>query len=167
MAKRRNGAGRRVAESETVTQRIMMPTDANILGNVFGGSILRYMDEAAAITAFKHARKNVVTASIDRMDFINPVYVGDLLVLKAKVNYVGRTSMEIGVRIEAENLTTGKVTHSGTGILTFVALDDDKRPTQIAPLILVTPEEQRRNKEAKQRRELRRAAIEAIAKAET
>ncbi len=162
MAKRRTGRGKAVSESATVTTRIMMPTDANIIGNVFGGAIMRYMDEAAAIAAFRHARSNVVTASIDRMDFIAPVYVGDLLVLKAAVNYVGRTSMEVGVRIEAENLRTGEVTHAGSCFLTYVALDADKRPTPVEPITPITPEERRRHREAMARRELRTASIEAV-----
>ncbi len=162
MAKRRTGRGKAVSESATVTTRIMMPTDANIIGNVFGGAIMRYMDEAAAIAAFRHARSNVVTASIDRMDFIAPVYVGDLLVLKAAVNYVGRTSMEVGVRIEAENPRTGEVTHAGSCFLTYVALDADKRPTPVEPIVPVTPDEKRRHREAMARREHRKASIEAI-----
>ena len=105
------------------TVRLMMPTDGNILGNVFGGAIMRYMDEVAGIVAFHHARKNVVTASIDRMDFYAPVYVGNLLILKAAVNYVGKTSMEVGVRIEAEDPLTGTTAHTGSCYLTFVALD--------------------------------------------
>jgi len=154
--------GKKVSESATVTTRIMMPTDANILGNVFGGAIMRYMDEAAAITAFRHARTNVVTASLDRMDFITPVYVGDLLVLKAAVNYVGRTSMEVGVRIEAENLRTGEVTHAGSCFLTYVAMDSKRRPTSVPAIIPVTADEKRRQREAKARRELREASVVAI-----
>jgi acyl-CoA hydrolase len=162
MAKRRAGRGKTVSESATVTTRIMMPTDANILGNVFGGAIMKYMDEAAAIAAFRHARRNVVTASIDRMDFITPVYVGDLLVLKAAVNYVGRTSMEVGVRIEAENLRTGEVIHAGSCFLTYVALDADKRPVPVGPIVPVSTDEKRRHREAMTRRALRKASIEAI-----
>src|SRR5580698_6678690 len=104
-------SGRPVSDSTVTSVRIMMPTDANIRGNVFGGSIMKYMDEIAAVAAFRHARKNVVTASIDRMDFLAPVYLGNLLILKAAVNYVGTTSMEIGVRIEAEDPLNGKITH--------------------------------------------------------
>lgn len=143
----------------------MMPTDANILGNVFGGAILRYMDEIAAIAAFRHTRKNVVTASLDRMNFIAPVYVGNLLILKAAVNYVGRTSMEIGVRIEAEDIRTGETRHAGSCYLTYVALDERGRPTPVPPIIPVTAEEKRRYKEALTRRKIReveRAAIREL-----
>ena len=92
----------------------MLPVDANPMGNVHGGTILKLVDTAAAVAALRHARTNVVSASIDRMDFYHPVYVGNLLILKASVNYAGRTSMEVGVRIEAEDLKTGKVTHTGS-----------------------------------------------------
>ena len=105
------------------TARLMMPTDANVMGNVFGGAIMRYMDEIAAIVAWRHAGTNVVTASIDRMNFYAPVYVGNLLVLKAAVNYVGTTSMEIGVRMEAMDPSTREATHTGSSYLTNVALD--------------------------------------------
>ena len=134
-----------------------MPMDANVLGNVFGGAIMRYMDEIAGIVAWRHAGKNVVTASIDRMNFWAPVYVGNLLILKASVNYVGTTSMEIGVRMEAHDPSTRQATHTGSCYLTFVALDEKGRPAQIPPLIATNPEERRRFKEALARRKLREA----------
>ncbi len=135
-----------------------MPTDGNVLGNVFGGAIMRYMDEVAGIVAFHHARKVVVTASIDRMDFYAPVYVGNLLILKAAVNYVGRTSMEVGVRIEAEDPLTGTTTHTGSCYLTFVALGDDGRPSPVDPVIPVTADEKRRFREASARRKSRESS---------
>ena len=131
----RSGGGRHVSVSKMTTVRLMMPTDGNILGNVFGGAIMRYMDEVAGIVAFHHARKMVVTASIDRMDFYAPVYVGNLLVLKAAVNYVGRTSMEIGVRIEAEDALTGTTTHTGSCYLTFVALGERSKRSRRSPTL--------------------------------
>lgn len=145
------------SDSEITTARLMMPTDANILGNVFGGAIMRYMDEVAAIVAWRHAGRNVVTASIDRMNFYAPVYVGNLLILKGTVNYVGATSMEIGVRIEAQDPTTRKGTHTGSCYLTYVALDEKGRPTAIPRLLVTTPAEKRRFKEALARRRLREA----------
>lgn len=149
--------GKKPSESEITTIRLMMPTDANVMGNVFGGAIMRYMDEIAGIVGWRHAGKNVVTASIDRMDFYAPVYIGNLLILKAAVNFVGTTSMEIGVRIEAEDPLTRKVTHTGSCYLTYVALDDKGRPTQIPPLKPVTADEKRRFKEGLARRKLREA----------
>jgi acyl-CoA hydrolase len=149
--------GKTPSDSQVTTVRLMMPTDANILGNVFGGSIMKYMDEVAAIVAWRHAGRNVVTASIDRMDFYAPVYVGNLLLLKASVNFVGTTSMEIGVRIEAQDPSTRKGTHTGSCYLTYVALDRRRRPTPIPPLIPRTHEEKRRFKEGLARRKLRDA----------
>ncbi|HEY6282870.1 MAG TPA: acyl-CoA thioesterase [Nitrososphaerales archaeon] len=156
--------GKRPSESEISTARLMMPTDANVLGNVFGGAIMRYMDEVAAIVAWRHAGKNVVTASIDRMNFYAPVFVGNLLIMKATVNYVGTTSMEIGVRIEAQDPTTRKGAHTGSCYLTYVALNEKGRPTPIPPLIVTTPEERRRFKEALARRRLREAENEVLRK---
>jgi acyl-CoA hydrolase len=146
------------------TVRLMMPTDANVLGNVFGGAIMRYMDELAAIVAWRHAGKNCVTASIDRMNFYAPVYVGNMLVLKAQVNNVGHTSMEIGVRIEAQDPVTGKTVHTGSCYLTYVAIDEKGRPTPIPPLNPVTPDEKRRFKQAIARRRLREAENIALSK---
>jgi len=154
--------GKKVSESEMTTARLMMPTDANVLGNVFGGSIMKYMDEIAAIVAWRHAGTNVVTASVDRMNFYAPVYIGNLLVLKAAVNYVGTTSMEIGVRIEAVDPSTRKGTHTSSCYLTYVALDRKGRPTPIPPLILTTPVEKRRFKEGLTRRKLREAESVAL-----
>jgi acyl-CoA hydrolase len=152
---RRGGGGKHVSVSQMTTVRLMMPTDGNILGNVFGGAIMRYMDEVAGIVAFHHARKMAVTASIDRMDFYAPVFVGNLLILKAAVNYVGRTSMEVGVRIEAEDPLTGTTAHTGSCYLTFVALDGMGKPTPVDPVIPVTADEKRRFREALARRKMR------------
>lgn len=142
-------------DSSTTMVRLMMPTDANPAGNVYGGSILRYVDEVAGIVAYRHARTNVVTAAIDSMNFWSPVYVGNLLILKACVNYAGRTSMEVGVRIEAEDLYTGKTTHTGSSYLVLVALGKDCRPAEVPRLVPETPEEKARFDKAKKRQEIR------------
>jgi acyl-CoA hydrolase len=163
MSKATSG-GKPVSESVTVSVRLMMPTDANIRGNVFGGSIMKYMDEVAAVAAFRHARKNVVTASIDRMNFIAPVYLGNLLILKASINYVGRTSMEVGVRIEAEDIITGKTTHAGSCFLTYVALDEDGTPTPVKPVIPVTVDDKRRFRQAITRKKIREVERRAMRK---
>ena len=141
--------------SKTILSMQMLPVDANPMGNVHGGTILKLVDTAAAVAALRHARTNIVSASIDRMDFYRPVYVGDLLILKACVNYVGRTSIEVGVRIEAENLKTGKVTHTGSSYVTYVALDEKGKPTPVPQAIPRTPDEKRRWREGKERREQR------------
>ena len=143
------------SQSSTTMVRIMMPMDTNVAGNVFGGTIMRLIDEVASVVAFKHARSNVVTASIDRMDFYSPVFLGDLLRLIASLNYVHRTSMEIGVRVEAENPITGQIRHTGTCFLTYVALDKTGKPTLVPPLLYETADEQRRSEEAQLRRKLR------------
>src|SRR5438874_11675825 len=119
----------------------MMPVDANPMGNVHGGTILKLVDVAAGVTALRHARTVVVTASIDRMDFYHPVYVGNLLNFKASVNYAGTTSMEVGVRIEAEDLKTGRITHTGSSYLTYVAIDENGQPIEIPDVIPETPDE--------------------------
>ncbi len=130
----------------------MLPVDANPMGNVHGGTILRLVDLAAAVSALRHARATVVTASIDRMDFYHPVYVGNLVSLKASVNYTGTTSMEVGVRIEAEDLKSGTITHTGSSYLTYVAIDEDGKPVEIPDVVPQTPEEKRRWREGKERR---------------
>lgn len=155
---------KRVSDSAITTVRLMMPTDGNIMGNVFGGSIMKYVDEVAAMVAFRHAEKNCVTASIDRMNFLAPVYVGNILILKAAVNYVGRTSMEIGVRIEAQDPLSGRVVHTGSCYLTYVALDEKGRPTPVPKIIPETEEEKRRYREGLARRKMREAEIAALKK---
>jgi uncharacterized protein (TIGR00369 family) len=147
--------GKRVEESRVVMAQVMNPQDANPAGNVHGGVIMKLIDTAAGTVAIRHARSNVVTASIDRLDFHQPVFIGDLVILKASLNFAGRTSMEIGVRVEAENSMTGDVRHTSSAYLTFVALDKSGRPNQVPALILETEEDCRRNEEAKSRREMR------------
>ena len=147
--------GKRVSDSTVILAQLMNPQDANPAGNVHGGVIMKLIDSAAGTVAVRHARSNIVTASIDRLDFIRPVFIGDLVTLKASLNYVGRTSMEVGVRVEAETLITGDVRHTASAYLTVVALDGDGRPRQVSPLILETENDFRRNEEAKARREMR------------
>lgn len=144
-----------VQVSALVTSYLMMPQDANPHGNVYGGTIMKYVDAAAAAVAERHCRTNTVTASIDRMDFFKPVYIGDLLTLKASVNYTGKTSLEIGVRIEAENLRSGEIAHTGSSYLTYVALDRDGKPTTVPEIVPETEVEKRRYKEAQERRKIR------------
>ena len=148
---------KRVSESMGTTSHVMMPQDANPSGNVHGGVIMKLVDTAGGVVARRHARCNAVTASIDRLDFHHPVFIGNVLTLKASITMVGRTSMEIGVRAETEDLITGNIRHTASAYLTFVALDPDGRPAQVPGLILETEEEIRRNREARDRRELRLA----------
>jgi len=143
---------RAVSESRSVVARVMMPQDANVAGNVFGGTILKMVDEIAYVAATMHARANVVTASVDRMSFLSPVHVGDLLTLKANVNAVWHTSMEVGVRIEAMDPRTGHVRHTGSSYLTVVALGPEGSPCEVPRLVLEGPDDTRRNREALARR---------------
>ena len=146
---------RTVKESQHESSQIMMPGDANNLGHVFGGVIMAMVDSTAAVAAIRHSRTACVTASIDRVDFREPIHLGDLVVMKASVNYVGRTSMEVGVRVEAEDLQTGKRRHTNSCYLTFVAVDRSGRPTEVPELKPETPDEIRRNHAAGERRRRR------------
>ena len=139
-----NLPGKPVSASVTVLATLMELADANPMGNIHGGYIMKLVDQAAAAAAIRHAGRICVTASIDRLDFVNAVSVGDMLTLKSSVNYTHRTSMEVGVRIEAERLATGEVKHVASAYLIFVALDDQCRPTPIAPVVPQTDTEKRR-----------------------
>jgi acyl-CoA hydrolase len=139
-------------ESCAVLSHWMGITDANGAGNVHGGTVMKLADEAAGLAAIKHARTRVVTAAMDRMTFRVPISVGELVTLKAAVNAAWRTSMEVGVRVEAENPLTGESRHTNTAYLTMVALDADGRPAPVPPLSTSTPTEQRRAREAEIRR---------------
>jgi acyl-CoA hydrolase len=129
--------------------------DANAAGNVHGGTIMKMVDEVAGVAAVRHSGTRVVTAALDRMTFTQPVYVGQLVTVKATVNAAWRTSMEVGVRVESENVRTGEVTHTSTAYVTMVALDDQGRPTEVATVEPQNDEEQRRQREAQLRRDNR------------
>lgn len=153
---------RRVEDSRVIMSQAMMPGDANPSGNVHGGVIMKLVDTAAGVSAIRHVRRRVVTARIDSMSFLQPVYVGDLVTLRASVNDVGTTSLEVGVRVEAEDLVAGTIRHVSSAYLVFVALDEAGRPTSVPPLVAESPEENRRMAEAKLRRSHRRRGEEAI-----
>ena len=153
---------RPVRESQATLIRWMGITDANSAGFVHGGTVMKLCDEAAGIAAIKHSRLRAVTAAIDRMTFIHPVHVGELLTCKASVNAVWRTSMEVGVRVEAENPRTGEARHTSTAYLTMVALDDEGHPTPVAPLAPESAPEIRRMREADLRRRNRLSEREQI-----
>lgn len=146
---------KRVSDSSVVMAQVMTPQDVNIAGNVHGGVIMKLLDTAAGVVAYRHARTNVVTATIDRLDFHHPVYVGDFVTIKAGLNLVGRTSMEIGVQAETENLITGEKKHTASANITMVAIGNDGSPAAVSPLILETDEEKQRNLEALARKEAR------------
>lgn len=135
------------AASESVVSEMMMPHQVNNLGHVFGGELLSMVDRAAAVAAMRHAGNPVVTVSIDRVDFKEPIYTGELVTCTARVNFVGRTSMEVGVRVEAENLLSGQKRHTNMCLLTFVAIDPDHKPCRVPPLELADTEDERRSRE--------------------
>jgi acyl-CoA hydrolase len=142
----------------------MLPQHANNVGHVFGGVILGMMDTVAAVSAMRHARSTCVTASIDRVDFREPIHLGDLVIMKASVNFAGRTSMEVGVRVEAEDMMTGRRRHTNSCYLTFVAVDRNGRPMEVPALVVETPDEIRRNAAAAERRRRRLEEREAEAR---
>lgn len=146
---------RTVQETQHETSQLMMPHHSNNLDHVFGGVILAMMDTASAVTAIRHARMTCVTVSIDRVDFREPIHVGDLVIMKCSVNFVGHTSMEVGVRVEAENLRTGVRRHTNSCYLTFVAIDRNGRPVEVPRLVPETDEEIRRHEAARARRRRR------------
>ena len=139
-------------QCQVLMSHMMLPTHANPFGHIHGGDIMKYIDDAAGVVAMKHARTTVVTASIDRLDFHRPVHIGNLMILKASLNATGRTSMEIGVLVEAEDLLSGVVTHIASAYLTFVALGEDNRPTPVPPYNPQTLEAIRRRKQAQERK---------------
>lgn len=139
----------------------MMPADANPLLRIYGGSIMKYIDEVAAVVAIRHAQSKCVTASIERMDFHEPVLIGDLLHLKAALIYTGKSSMIVGVRVEAERLDTGRRVKTGSCYLTFVALDDRDRPHPVSPVEPTTAEERKWFDRGRKLYELRKAILAA------
>lgn len=154
--------GRRVRDSEIVFARTMTQLDANLVGKVHGGVIMREVDSAAGTAASRHAGRVCVTAAIDELSFLEPVEVGDILIVKARVNYVGRSSMEVGVRVEAEPWTGGERRHTTSAYLTMVALGPDGKPVEVPPLVPETDEERRRCDRARIRREMRKERIQRL-----
>lgn len=144
--------GRFVRESVSEYSEFALPTDANTLGNVLGGKVMHLVDLAAALAAVRHARSPVVTASVDQMTFLHPVHIGQLIILQSSVNRVFRTSMEVGVRVQVEDLLTSRRKHTSSAYLTFVAIDSSGRRVPIAPVIPETDDEKRRYAEAEERR---------------
>jgi len=148
-------ATKTVEDTRITLAQVMMPKDANFQGTIHGGVIMKLIDEAAGVSAYRFCRRRVVTAHIDQIDFHHPVQIGTLVTIKASVNFAGRTSMEIGVRVESEDLTTGETAHTNSAYLVFVALGADGRPAPVPELVAETDEERRRWREAEARRERR------------
>ena len=149
--------GKTVKESVSEYLELALPYDANGHGNVLGGKVMHLADLAAAMAAMRHARRAVVTASVDSLHFLHPVHISELMILRSSVNRVFRTSMEVGVKVETENLMTGQRLHTCSAYLTFVALDEQGKTIPIPAVIPETEDEQRRFREAGERREYRLA----------
>ena len=142
-------------DSDAILTELMMPHHANVMGNVFGGHLLSLVDRVAAVAAIRHSRRPCVTVSVDKVDFREPIRVGELVTAYARVNFAGRTSMEVGVKVVAENVMTGEKRHTNSCYLTYVALDDRGEPTAVPPVLPETADEKRRHDRAAQRRAAR------------
>jgi acyl-CoA hydrolase len=153
--------GRPVSASRTEMIELVLPQDANLLGNILGGRVMHLIDVAGAVAAVRHCHRQVVTASVDHLDFLNPIRLGELIVLEAQVNRAFHTSIEVGVEVFSENYSQEERKHTTTAFLTFVALDESGNPTPVPPVIVKTREERRRYREAGERR---KARLEARAK---
>jgi acyl-CoA hydrolase len=158
-------AGKSPRESSVIMTELVLPSDTNQLGTIFGGKVMAWIDIAGAIAAGRHARRAVVTASIDALHFLSPVKLGQFVHILAQVNFTSRTSMEVGVRVESENPLTGERTHTSTAYTTFVALNEFGKPMPVPPIAPESPEEIRRYEEAKKRRETRMRLAEELKKA--
>jgi len=146
---------KKIAATSVEMTEIVLPNDANILGNILGGKVMHMIDIACAIAAHRHCRKPVVTASMDSLDFRHPIKVGELIIIRASVNRTFKTSMECGAKVFSENLNTGERRHTSTAYLTFVALNEQKKPTPVEQILAETEDEKRRWEQAGIRRELR------------
>jgi acyl-CoA hydrolase len=142
---------RTVSESSADSVQVVLPNDTNPLGNVLGGRVMHWIDLIAAVVAYRHSRRPVVTASMERLEFMSPIRLGQIAILQAAVNYVGKTSMEVGVEVYAENPTNGQRYHTSSAILTYVALDDYGKPTAVPALRPESDEEKRRYQEGEKR----------------
>jgi acyl-CoA hydrolase len=158
-------ASRPSSASRVTLSRQMEVTDANIAGNVHGGSIMKMVDTAAGLAAAKHCGGLAVTAAMDEMTFLEPVYLGEVVTVKASVNEAFNTSMEVGVRVEAENVATGRRVHTSSAYLVFVAISDHGGPRPVPPLLAETEDERQRQREARVRRDARLSRKRAIERA--
>ena len=154
--------GKSPDESQVIMTELVLPTHTNALGTIFGGQIMSWVDIAAAISAQKHSRRQVVTASIDALNFLAPVKIGYVIHIRAQVNYTGKTSMEVGVRVEAENPLSGELTHCVSAYTTFVAIGEYGKPVPVPPVMPTTANDKRRYEHAKKRREARLRLAEEL-----
>jgi|TARA_Y100001949_G_scaffold96447_1_gene81414 acyl-CoA hydrolase len=148
-----------VKNTHVIMHELILPNDTNLLGNVLGGRVMHLMDMCAAMSAYKHARTAVVTASVDRLDFLAPAKMGEIMILKSSVNYTGKSSMEVGVRIESENPKTGDIYHTSSAYLTFVSLNENGKPKRVDNINPENDNEIRRFNEGKVRHEERKERL--------
>ena len=148
-----------VKNTHVIMHELILPNDTNLLGNVLGGRVMHLMDMCAAMSAYKHARTAVVTASVDRLDFLAPAKMGEIMILKSSVNYTGKSSMEVGVRIESENPKTGDIYHTSSAYLTFVSLNENGKPKRVDNINPENNNEIRRFNEGKVRHEERKERL--------
>ena len=148
-----------VKDTHVIMHELVLPNDTNLLGNVLGGRVMHLMDMCAAMSAYKHARTAVVTASVDRLDFLAPAKMGEIMILRSSINYSGKSSMEVGVRIESENPKTGDIYHTSSAYLTFVSLNDNGKPQRVDNIIPENDIEIRRFKEGEIRHEERKRRL--------
>ena len=148
-----------IKDTQVIMHELVLPNDTNLLGNVLGGRVMHLMDMCAAMSAYKHARTAVVTASVDRLDFLAPVKMGDIMILKSSVNYTGKSSMEVGVRIESENPKTGSIYHTSSAYLTFVSLNDNGKPQGVPMVAPETDVEKQRFEKGRARHEERKRRL--------
>jgi len=148
-----------VKKTHVIMHELILPNDTNLLGNVLGGRVMHLMDMCAAMSAYKHARTAVVTASVDRLDFLAPAKMGEIMILKSSVNYTGKSSMEVGVRIESENPKTGDIYHTSSAYLTFVSLNENGKPKRVDNINPENDNEIRRFNEGKVRHEERKERL--------
>ncbi len=151
---------RRVSESQSEMNQLVLPNDANPLGSLLGGTLMHWIDLAGALAAHRHCHQFVVTASVDHIDFLVPVQVGDLVILRSSVNRAFRTSMEVGVKAWVENYLAGTRRHVSSAYLTFVAVDREGHHLPVPPVVPETEEQKRRYEDAQRRREARQAESE-------
>tara|TARA_B100000678_G_scaffold93215_1_gene77836 strand:+ start:1040 stop:1516 length:477 start_codon:yes stop_codon:yes gene_type:complete len=148
-----------IKDTQVIMHELVLPNDTNLLGNVLGGRVMHLMDMCAAMSAYKHARTAVVTASVDQLDFLAPVKMGDIMILKSSVNYTGKSSMEVGVRIESENPKTGSIYHTSSAYLTFVSLNDNGKPQGVPMVNPETEVEKQRFEKGRARHEERKRRL--------
>ena len=148
-----------IKNTHVIMHELILPNDTNLLGNVLGGRVMHLMDMCAAMSAYKHARTAVVTASVDRLDFLAPAKMGEIMILKSSVNYTGKSSMEVGVRIESENPKTGDIYHTSSAYLTFVSLNENGKPKRVDNINPDNDTEIRRFNEGKVRHEERKERL--------